>query len=139
MKKRCTAVLLALVCLLLAGCKTMEQINFDVESVSKAQKIVVADASGAEKSTLTEEADIEAFIEAADIEGWRFADLPESLEKAGSFTLWQEVTGGGKSLKICTLIIYDRDYLTIDTGVAGLKPSFSLPQNAALYLRGLAS
>lgn len=138
---------IALCLLFLAGCKTMVPgENFDVGSdISKAQKIVIQDASGKEKAVLTEEADIDAFADAVNVEGWKFEEVPEGLTPAGSFTLWQVETltaliGGGeaKENEICTFRIYeDGNYLTIETGVIDIP--FSIPQSAADYLRDLAA
>lgn len=148
MKKRILLPLAALLAVaLLSGCRflTRTNIDFDADSISKAQKIIVADAAGNEKAVLTEEADIDAFVEAVNVGGWRFAELPEGLTQAGSFALWQEetvtaLTGEGerKENQICTFRIYeDGDYLTIETGLMDL--SFSIPRETAEYLRELTA
>ncbi|MDE7053942.1 MAG: hypothetical protein K2O84_03895 [Oscillospiraceae bacterium] len=147
MKKRVFTVFTALLCLLaLAGCKTVVEDGFDIEDVAKAQKIVVADASGTEKAVLDTEADIDAFVDAINIDEWKLAELPEGLEKQGSFALWQNETvkafigkGETRSLEVCTFIIYDQDYLTIDTGVMDIVFTFKLSESAAAYLRELAA
>lgn len=138
----------ALLCLLfLAGCRTVTTVKteFDTDSISKAQKIVVRDAAGEEKSVLETEEEIDAFVESADVERWRLAERPEGLTEAGRFTLWQRETitalvGGGetKENEICTFRIYaDGDYLTIGTGL--IDVSFAIPQSTADYLRGLTA
>lgn len=150
MKKRLFAIFAVLACVLaLAGCKTMvrgEKGGFDVDEIAKAQKIVVADASGKEKAVLETEEEIDAFVEAVTVENWDFADLPENAEKAGSFTLWQEETvkaffgeKEAKNLEICTFVIYDQDYLTIDTEMMNLQFTFSIPANVGAYLRELCA
>lgn len=148
MKKRILLPLAVLLCLaLLSGCKFLTRINvdFDADSISKAQKIVVRDAAGNEKTVLSEEADIEAFVDAVNVSGWKFKELPEDLTEAGSFTLWQRETitalageGEGKENEICTFRIYaEEDCLTIETGLADIP--FSIPKGAADYLRELAA
>ena len=79
------------------------------------------------------------------VEGWRFAEVPEGLKEAGSFTLWQQETvtafiGSTETemKEICTLRIYeDGDYLTIETGLIDVP--FAIPQSTAEYLRGLTA
>lgn len=148
MKKRILTSSAVLLCLaLLAGCKflTRTDFDFDTDSISKAQKIVVHDAAGNEKAVLSSEAEIEAFVEAVNVEGWRFKEVPEGLTEAGSFTLWQQETvtalvgeGEVKENEICTFRIYaDGDYLTIETGVIDIP--FAIPQSTADYLRGLTA
>lgn len=142
MTRHSRVFLAALLCLLaLAGC--MAGAGFDAGEISKAQRIVVADAGGTERAVLTEEADIDAFVEAMDVDHWRMAELPENLTRSGSFTLWQTETvtvlvGGEepKALEICTFQCYeDGSYLTAETGLAGISLSFSIPRKAAEYLR----
>ena len=147
MKKRILLPLAALLCLaLLAGCKAMAPgTAFDADSLSKAQKIVVADAGGNEKTVLTEKADIDAFVDAVNVKGWKFAELPEGLTGAGSFTLWQVETitaligeKEAKANEICTFRIYqDGDYLTIETGLMDFP--FAIPQETADCLRSMAA
>lgn len=149
MKKRILLPIAALLCLtLLAGCKflTRTDFDFDTDSISKAQKIVVQDAAGNEKAVLSEEAELDAFVEAVNVGGWNFIkEVPEGLTEAGRFTLWQRETitalaGGGetKENEICTFRIYaDGDYLTIETGL--IDVSFAIPQSTADYLRGLTA
>lgn len=151
MSKRFLIVGAALLFLaMLAGCKTLDRVDaaFDADSLSKAQKIVVTDAAGNEKAVLTENADIDAFVDAvnvANVGRWKFQELPEGLTEAGSFTLYQAETLtaliGEKEAKvneICTFRIYeDGDYLTIETGLMDF--SFSIPESAAAYLRSLAA
>ena len=146
-KRTLTGGAIALCLLFLVGCKTIVPgDHFDAGSgISKAQKIVIADAAGNEKAVLTEEADIDAFVEAVTVEAWRLAEKPEGLTPAGSFTLWQRETltaliGGGevKENEICTLRVYeDGDSLTIEAGLVDV--SFAIPRSAADYLRGLVS
>lgn len=148
MKKRILLPIAALLCLaLLAGCRTMVPgEHFDAgHDLSKAQKIVVQDAAGNEKTVLSEEADIEAFVDAVNVSGWKLAELPEGLTEAGSFTLWQRETitalvgeGEVKENEICTFRIYaDGDYLTIETGLVDIP--FSIPEGTADYLRELVA
>ena len=148
MKKRILVSLAALACLaMLGGCKFLSRTNiaFDADSISKAQQIVVQDAAGNEKSVLKGEEEIDAFISAVNVEGWRFAEVPEGLKEAGSFTLWQQETvtafiGSTETemKEICTLRIYeDGDYLTIETGLIDVP--FAIPQSTAEYLRGLTA
>ena len=146
MKKRILVSLAALACLaMLGGCKFLSRTNidFDADSISKAQQIVVQDAAGNEKSVLKGEEEIDAFISAVNVEGWRFAEVPEGLKEAGSFTLWQQETvtafiGSTETemKEICTLRIYeDGDYLTIETGLIDVP--FAIPRETADYLRSL--
>ena len=148
MKKRILVSLAALACLaMLGGCKYLSRTNidFDADSISKAQQIVVQDAAGNEKHVLEEEEEIDAFESAMNVEGWRFAEVPEGLKEAGSFTLWQQETvtafiGSTETemKEICTLRIYeDGDYLTIETGLIDVP--FAIPQSTAEYLRGLTA
>lgn len=148
MKKRISLPVAALLCLaLLAGCRTLVPgltSSFSGEDFSKAQRIVVSDAEGTEKAVLTEEDEINAFVEAVNVSGWHFSELPEELTKAGGFTLWQKETitalfgGETRENKICTFRIYaDGDYLTIETWV--MDVSFAIPQETADYLRGLTA
>ncbi|MDE7042553.1 MAG: hypothetical protein K2P10_07145, partial [Oscillospiraceae bacterium] len=140
MKKRILVPLAALLCLtMLGGCKYLSRTNidFDADSISKAQQIVVQDAAGNEKAVLEEEEEIDAFESAMNVEGWRFAEVPEGLKEAGSFTLWQQETvtafiGSTETemKEICTLRIYeDGDYLTIETGLIDVP--FAIPQSTA--------
>lgn len=140
----------ALLCLLfLAGCKTVTTVKteFDTDNISKAQRIVVRDAAGEEKSVLETEEEIDAFVKAADVEEWRLAELPEGLTEAGSFTLWQTETvtalgreDVGEEIEICTFRVYaEADCLTIDTGFADISFTFSIPRAAADYLCGLTA
>ena len=133
---------------MLAGCKMVSETDvvFDADSFSKAQKIVVCDAAGNEKITLTEKSDLDAFVESVKTGGWKFAkELPEDLTQAGSFTLWQIETitaligeREAKVNEICTFRVYeDGDYLTIETMLFDV--SFSISREAADYLRGLTS
>ena len=135
-----------LLCLLLmAGCTAANISQFDTDDFSKAQKIVVHDAAGREKAVLTEEPDIDEFVEAMDVEGWRLAELPKGLTEAGSLTLWQAETvkaymevGDAESWEICTFRFYENGgYLTIDTGLADIEITFAIPQNASDYLQTL--
>ena len=140
-----------LLCLLfLSGCKmvTRTNIDFDANSLSKAQKIVVCDAAGNEKSVLTEKEDIDAFVDAvsvANVGRWKFQELPEGLTEAGSFTLWQEETvtafigeKEAKANEICTFQTYeDGNYLTIKTILMDF--TFSIPESTAAYLPGLTA
>ena len=148
MKKHMLLPAVVLLCLaLLSGCKLLVRTNvdFDTDSISKAQKIVVTDAAGNEKAVLTEEAEIDAFVDAVKVEGWKFEKLPEGLTPAGGFTLWQRETataltgkGEAKEHEICTFRIYaDGDYLTIETALIDIP--FSIPKEAADYLRGLTT
>ena len=148
MKKRILTSIAVLLCLLsLAGCKTIVPgENFDVgHDISKAQRIVVADAAGKEKAVLTGKADIDAFVEAMEVEDWHIAELPQGLTEAGSFALWQQETvtaligeSEAKENEICTFRCYQEgDYLTIDTGVMDISFTFAIPQGAADYLRTL--
>ena len=141
MRKRILRAGAVLLCLaLLSGCKLLTQtdIDFDADSISKAQKIVIRDADGEEKGVLTGE-EVEAFVEAMDLVGWRLQELPE----AGGFTLWQQETvtaliGGSSSgmAELCTLRVYeDGDYLVIETGLADVP--FAIPRETAEYLRSL--
>lgn len=142
MKKHLRIPLAALLCLLvLSGCRVTT--GFNAEAFSKAQKIVVTDAGGTERAVLTEEADIDAFVEAMDVTGWRMAEKPEGLTPSGAFTLWQTETVTvllgemePEVLEICTFQCYeDGDYLTVDTGLADISLTLSIPQGAAAYLR----
>jgi len=148
MKKRILLSLAALLCLaLLAGCKSLTKVDvtFDADEFSKTQEIVVSDAAGNEKAVLTNKADIDAFADAMNVGGWKFAELPKGLTEAGSFTLWQTETVtaliGEKEAEIneiCTFRIYqDGDYLTIETGLMDIP--FSIPRETANYLRGLTA
>lgn len=141
MTRRLCVPLAALLCLLaLAGCRTA---SFDGEELSKTQRIVIADAGGAERGVLTEEADIERLVEAVNVTGWHIAEKPEGLTPSGTLTLWQEETAAAllagrepEQRELCTLQCYeDGDYLTIVTGVVDL--TFSIPQETAAYLRSL--
>ena len=141
MTRRLCVSLTALLCLLaLAGCRTA---SFDGEELAKTQRIVIADAGGAERGVLTEEADIDRLVEAVNLDNWRIAEKPEGLTPSGSFTLWQEETAAvllagrePEQRELCTLQCYeDGDYLTIVTGVVDL--TFSIPQETAAYLRSL--
>lgn len=141
MTRRLCVPLAALLCLLaLAGCRTA---SFDGEELSKTQRIVIADAGGAERGVLTEEADIERLVEAVNVTGWHIAEKPEGLTPSGTLTLWQEETAAvllagrePEQRELCTLQCYeDGDYLTIVTGVVDL--TFSIPQETAAYLRSL--
>ena len=76
-----------LLCLaLLAGCKflTRTNVDFDTDSISKTQKIVICDAAGNEKAAITGEREIDAFVEAMDAERWKIEEVPEGLTEAGS-------------------------------------------------------
>ena len=141
MTRRLCVSLTALLCLLaLAGCRTA---SFDGEELSKTQRIVIADAGGAERGVLTEEADIDRLVEAMNVDSWQIAEKPEGLTPSGTLTLWQEETAAvllagrePEQRELCTLQCYeDGDYLTIVTGVVDL--TFSIPQETAAYLRSL--
>ena len=89
MRKRILRVSAVLLCLaLLSGCKllTRANIDFDADSISKAQKIVIRNADGEEKGVLTGEEEVEAFVDAINLGGWRLQELPEGLAEAGGFT-----------------------------------------------------
>lgn len=129
--------------MLLTGCvKVQDKISF-----SKAQEIVVYDAAGEEKVVLTEQADINAFVEAVSVDSWKFSQLPVGLTEAGSFVLRQmepiTYLFGGREAKvneICTFRVYEGDsgeYLTIETGVMDIH--LSVPRETADYLRELAA
>lgn len=142
MTRRLCVPLAALLCLLaMAGCRVTT--DFNAEEFSKAQKIVVTDGGGTERAVLTEETDIEAFVEAVDVSRWHIAEKPEGLTPSGTLTLWQEETAAvllagrePEQRELCTLQCYeDGDYLTIVTGVVDL--TFSIPQETAAYLRSL--
>lgn len=146
MKERTLVGGAVLLCLLfLAGCMAVNPSKFDSSDFDKAQKIAVRDAAGREKTVLTEKPDIDRFVEAMDVEAWRIAELPNGLTQAGSFTLWQEETATAfmedddmDFWEICTFRFYENgDYLAIDTGLADIEITFTIPQNASDYLRGL--
>ena len=149
MKKRLLLPIAVLLCLLsLAGCKTIVLgENFDVgNDLSKAQKIVIHDAAGDEKAVLSTESEIDAFVEAMNVGGWKFIEeVPEGLTEAGSFTLWQRETvtaligeSEAKENEICTFHIYEGgDYLTVEAWVIDM--TFSIPGETADYLRGLTA
>ena len=141
MTRRLCVSLTALLCLLaMAGCRVTT--DFNAEEFSKAQKIVVTDGGGTERAVLTEETDIEAFVEAVDVSRWRMAEKPADLTPSGSFTLWQEETitallgeKTAETREICTLQCYEGgDYLTLDLGFFGAAITFSIPPEAADYL-----
>lgn len=149
MKKRILLPIAVLLCLLaLAGCKTIVPgEDFDVgHDLSKAQKIVIHDAAGDEKAVLSTESEIDAFVEAMNVGGWKFIEeVPEGLTESGSFTLWQWETvtaligeSEAKENEICTFHIYeDGDYLTVEAWVIDM--TFSIPGETADYLRGLTT
>ena len=149
MSKRTLIIGAALLFLaMLLGCRTVVPgENFDAgHELSKAQKIVIQDAAGNEKAVLTEKKELDAFVEAVNVSGWKFVEeAPEGLTEAGSFTLWQRETVtaliGEKEAKeneICTFRIYeDGDYLTIEAWVIDM--TFSIPRETADYLRGLTA
>lgn len=148
MKERTLLGGVILLCLLfLAGCNMVTQTNIDfhTNSFSKAQKIVIHDAAGNEKAALTEKSDIDNFVDAVSVDGWKLQELPENLTEAGSFTLWQTETItaliGEKEAKvneICTFRIYeDGDYLTIEAMLADVP--FAISHEAAEYLRNLTA
>lgn len=147
MKKRANIAAVLLCIALLAGCRTVVPgEHFDVgHDLSKAQKIVIQDAAGNEKAVLSTESEIDAFVEAVNVDGWRLEEVPEGLTEAGSFTLWQRETVTAligakepKENKICTFRIYeDGDYLTIEAWVIDM--TFSIPRETADYLRGLTA
>ena len=148
MKQRTLIIGAALLFLaMLAGCRaeTRFETCFDMDTLSKAQKIVVTDAAGNEKDVLTEKADIDAFVEAVNVGNWKFRELPEGLTKAGGFTLWQVETvaaligrSEAKVNEICTFRVYeDGNYLTIETALMDFP--FSISQETADYLRGLTA
>lgn len=149
MKKRLLLPIAVLLCLaMLSGCKflTRTDIDFDTDSISKAQKIVIHDAAGDEKAVLSTESEIDAFVEAMNVGGWKFIeDVPEGLTEVGSFTLWQRETvtaligeSEAKENEICTFHIYeDGDYLTVEAWVIDM--TFSIPGETADYLRGLTA
>lgn len=136
-----------LILAMLSGCRmlTNVEVDFDTGSFSKAQRIVVADAAGKEKAVLTGKADIDAFVDAVNVDGWKFEELPGGLTEAGRFTLWQTGTvtaligeSEAKENEICTFRCYQEgDYLTVDTGVMDISFTFAIPQGAADYLRAL--
>ena len=147
MTRRLCVPLAALLCLLaLAGCRVLSEYrvttDLNAEEFSKAQKIVVTDDGGTERAVLTEEADIEAFVEAMDITRWHIADLPEGLTPSGTVTLHQTETvtaligeREAEVQEICTLQCYEGgDYLTLDLGFFGAAITFSIPPEAADYL-----
>ena len=141
-RRLCVSLAALLYLLALAGCRTASG-GFDGEELSKTQRIVIADAGGAERGALTEEADIDRLVEAVNVDNWRIAEKPEGLTPSGTLTLWQEETitallgeKTAETREICTLQCYeDGDYLTIVTGVVDL--TFSIPQETAAYLRSL--
>lgn len=134
---------------LLAGCKVVEkkvvEKKMDIDTFSKAQKIVIYDAAGNEKDVLTEKADIDAFVDGMSVDGWKFSELPEGLTDAGAFTLWQEETvtalfgeREAKMNEICTFRFYQEgDYLAIETGWMDI--TFAISPETADYLRELAA
>ncbi len=148
MRKRILTVGTVLLCLaLLAGCKflTRTNVDFDTDSISKTQKIVICDAAGNEKAAITGEREIDAFVEAMDAERWKIEEVPEGLTEAGSLTLWQRETvtaligrGETKTAPICTLQLYEgAAYLAIETGFMDVSIPFAIPEETAAYLRGL--
>lgn len=147
MKKRQIGLIAVLVCVFLTGCKSIVRTDFDFDTgnLSKAQKIVIADASGNEKAVLTEEADIDAFVEAINAEHWKLAELPENAAKAGTFTLYQTETitalmgeKEAEMVSLCAFELYeDGRYLVIDTFAMGITIPFQLSERTAAYLMDL--
>lgn len=138
---------------LLAGCKVVEtkilvsDEKWNENSFSKAQKIVVFDAAGNEKAVLTEQSDINAFVDTVCVDGWKLKEMPEGVSEAGSFTLWQSETitalfgeHEAKASQICTCRVYagdEGDFLMMETGFVDIP--FSVPPGTADYLRELAA
>lgn len=148
MKTRIVSIASALLCLfLLSGCVAVSRgtkVDFDLDGISKAQRIEVSDASGGEPLRALETGEeIDAFVESVVVETWKLAELPAGLEREGAFTLFQQETvrlGGGepKVHEICTLYSYkDAAYLTISTAVGSISITFSIQQSAADYLHSL--
>lgn len=146
MKKYFALPIAALLCLLsLAGCKAGISSKLDADEFPKAQRIAAIDASGAERAVLETEADIDAFVEAVNIEDWHMEELPEGLQKGGAFILYQTETitafmgdREAEIQEICTFQCYqDAPYLTVDVGIVDLSIHFSIPQETADYLQGI--
>lgn len=144
MKRRIVSLSAVLLCLvLLSGCAIIkEKVEFDLDGISKAQRIEVSAASdGQLLGTLDTEEDIDAFVESVFIETWKLSELPAGLEREGAFTLYQQGAvrpGGGepKAYEICTLYSYrDAAYLSISTAIGDVN--FSIAQSAADYLHSL--
>ena len=94
---------------------------------------------------LETEADIDAFVEAVNLEDWHMEELPEGLQKGGAFILYQTETitafmgdREAEIQEICTFQCYqDAPYLTVDVGIVDLSIHFSIPQETVDYLQGI--
>lgn len=130
-------VLPAALALLLCGCQPPANTAVDARELKKAQQIEVIPAGETDATEIiTDQGEIEDFVETLDVPGWVLESLPDGTEPIGVFQLSQEVTlhpgqaeTDGTLYDTAALTLYDDAWLTLETG--GLDMAFSLQREAA--------
>ena len=138
-------VLPAALALLLCGCQPPANTAVDARELKKAQQIEVIPAGETDATEIiTDQGEIEDFVETLDVPGWVLESLPDGAEPIGVFQLSQEATlhpgqaeTDGTLYDTAALTLYDDGWLTLETG--GLDMAFSLQRetadNLAAYFR----
>ena len=130
-------VLPAALALLLCGCQPPASTAVDARELKKAQQIEVIPAGETDATEIiTDQGEIEDFVETLDVPGWVLESLPDGAEPIGVFQLSQEATlhpGQAETdetlYDTAALTLYDDGRLTLETG--GLDMAFSLQREAA--------
>ncbi|RSL34261.1 hypothetical protein D7Z54_06805 [Salibacterium salarium] len=142
MKKTFLSFLLVMVSVsfTLAGCNTGdENTNSDWKGeFTKAQKIdVVSPDSSDVIMTISEDAEIENFIESLKIDDWNVADIPSDANKGIAFKMYQEVgaSGEGDLEEVATMTTF-KDTSYIEFSFQGFSFNFKVPEEVIEYLNG---
>lgn len=138
--KKLFFVLPAALALLLCGCRAPADTAVDAQELKKAQQIEVIPAGETDAiETITDQQQIEDFVQVLDTSDWLPQSLPDGARALGSFRLSQEATRHPGETEhddtlhpIATLTLYDGGCLSAD--IAGASVAFSLPEEAAASL-----
>lgn len=132
--------------ILAIGCSTgttKDDGNID-ERFDNMQKIEVSAADDSTVTSISENQELEGFVEALKIEAWDPAELPANAEEGNAFKLFQEDTvkmfdskkKERKLSEVAVLITYnDTPYVTFST--KGFSFHFNVPNDVTEYLNSI--
>lgn len=143
---RIKTMVLPLAFLMLAGsgCRADREADESLcrSELVKAQEIEVVPA-GDEKplATITAQADIDAFVQALDVDHWQIAALPDDVSEVGTFRIAQQGTihfgqteSGGPLDDVATLTLYEDSYVRAALCDPELTMTFTVGEDAAQYM-----
>lgn len=136
-------ILCALLLLIVSGCSADNDSDVSADDLHKAQAIAVTTPDGSVLQTITDQAAINNFVDALDLDHWELAKPPSDANIIGSFGLSQEKTihFGEKPndtlYDVATLTLYDTGHLRCS--LSGFNITFALSDDAyntlAAYFR----